>query len=130
MKTWTLVSSPFLTAILNCSQSVIVTAIHTLALITSYKNVFCILESERFKSFEIRQGYGLIAIVTVNFINFFMYCAKKAYMFWFFNPENVANCKISPSIAAEAVESAQVSLWNKIYLKPSTSKHYEPCNGK
>ena len=81
-------------------------------------NVFCNLESERFKSFAIRQGYGLIAIVTVNFINFSLYCAKKAYMFWFFNPKNVANCKISPSIAAEAVESAQVSMRNKIYFKP------------
>ena len=64
--------------------------------------------SRRYKSFEVRQAHSLIVIVTVNFVNFFLYCAKKAYLLFVFKANTVAGCTVSPSILSEAVEAAQV----------------------
>ena len=65
-------------------------------------------ESARLKSFRIRQAHGLIVIVSVNFVNFFLYVAKKMYLLFFQSSQTSLTCKIGPSVFSEVVESAQV----------------------
>jgi hypothetical protein len=65
-------------------------------------------DAARIKSFRIKQAHGLIVIVTVNFVNFFLYCAKKMYLLFFLSPQTSLECKIGPSLFSVVVESAQV----------------------